>query len=570
MELKTQSGEKTLRNIYPKYIIGILAMTLIFASLIKIANGQNEQGNIVARIDFNPTSDGFRFRNYGSPHDGSKELDASDLILMFGAENVCIEGTSPEDCVLYETANKWMRDRINSLNGGRCDGFSVASMRTWQKLPFKEKTTPNEWQENAEITNNLKFSNELGNYIAYYHSLQGLKEVNDFRAQSFNFPPSGIVRLLIESFQNKEDFYTLGVGMRINGRYSRGHSILPIAVEDMGNNVFRIHVYDNNFPNETKYVTVDSKNETWQYRTASDPSRTEDDYTGSATSKTFSLKKMSDRNREIYNCPFCQNSPTNNPAISSEGTANYQSKDIYFSFIGKGNLLITDSEGKKIGFDSQKRSEENQISGAEVIYDDGGLGFDYSPRYVLPFVAKAKNPYQIKISGNDLEKETNADLEITLPGFVVGLEDVLLDPNEDLTVSISPDGKTLNFTASADSETPNIFITTEAGPDKPSYSFEVGGITLDAGKTVTMSFDVAKGKVYFKDNDGNEDAYNIYFERTNANGTKIRFDQNDLEMKGRDSFEVDINKWDEKNQPCVKDDDDGDGFEDEPCGDDKK
>jgi hypothetical protein len=132
------------------------------------------------------------------------------------------------------------------------------------------------------------------------------------------------------------------------------------------------------------------------------------------------------------------------------------------------------------------------------------LDLNYSPLYVLPYnTATAKKPYQVLISGKDLKKEVNADLEISAPGFVVGFEDIFLDPKEELTVSISPDGNTLTFTASADSETPAVYVTTEDGPNKPSYSFEVGGVAIDAGKSLTMTVDVDKGKVYFKDNDGN-------------------------------------------------------------------
>jgi len=144
----------------------------------------------------------------------------------------------------------------------------------------------------------------------------------------------------------------------------------------------------------------------------------------------------------------------------------------------------------------------------------------------------------------------------------------LLDPKEELLVSISPDGETLTFTASADGETPTIYVMTEDGPNKPSYSFEVGGVAIDAGKTLTMTVDVDEGVVYFMDNDGNEDAYDIHIERTNANGTKVKFDRDDLNMKGKDSFEVDFKKWDDTEPPCVGDDDDGDGFSDETCGDD--
>lgn len=541
--------------------IAITAMSFISASFSGVVTAKSGQGKIIASIDFDPKTDGFSFRNYGRDHDGSNDLDAEDLILMFGADKVCIEGSTAKDCVLYETADQWMQDRIESMYGGHCDGFSVTSMRTWLDQPFKGKAVPEQWQKDAEVTGDLEFDENLANYIAYYHSIQSLKEINTFRAKSFKFPPTQIVKLLIESFQTGKEYYTLGVGMRVDGKYTRGHSILPFAVEDIGNSVFRVHVYDNNFPGETKYVTVDSKTETWRYRTASDPSKTASDYVGSTKTETLSLKKMSDRNRKRFECPFGED------VEESEGNTN-NTEEIYFSFGGEGDLLITDPNGKQIGYDGKKKAEVNQIQGAEIIYDDGGLDLNFSPVYVLPYNATAKKPYQVLISGKDLKQEVNADLEIAAPGFVVGFEDVLLDPKEELMVSISPDGNTLTFTASADSETPTIFVTTEDGPDKPSYSFEVGGVEIDAGKTLTMSVDIAKGKVYFNDNDGNEDAYDIHIERTNPNGTKVKFDQKDMKMKGKDSFEIDINKWDGENNPCIKDDDDDDGFSDESCDDD--
>jgi hypothetical protein len=545
-------------------IIAITAVFLAFASFAGAVKAQNGAGKILAEIDFDPQGDGFGFRNYGAKsHDGANDLDASNLILMFGAEKVCIEGTTAKDCVLYETADQWMEERLESMDGGHCDGFSVTSMRTWLDQPFKGKATPEQWQ-GVETAFDMEFDEGLANYIAHYHILQGLREVSTFRSQTFKFPPTKIVNLLIESFQTGKEYYTLGVGMREGGKYTRGHSILPFAVEDAGNGVYRVHVYDNNFPGETKYLTVDSKTETWRYRTASDPSKTASDYVGSKTTETLSLKKLSDRNRKRFECPFAEDSEGGE---SNESSAD-NPEEIYFSFGGEGDLLITDPNGRQIGYDAKKKAEVNQIPGAEIVYNDGGLDLNYSPEYVLPYSAAAKKPYQVLISGRDLKAEVNADLEIAAPGFVVGFEDVLLDPKEELLVSISPDGETLTFTASADGETPTIYVMTEDGPNKPSYSFEVGGVAIDAGKTLTMTVDVDEGVVYFMDNDGNEDAYDIHIERTNANGTKVKFDRDDLNMKGKDSFEVDFKKWDDTEPPCVGDDDDGDGFSDETCGDD--
>jgi hypothetical protein len=281
-----------------KSFMTIVAMLFAFALFAGAGQAQAEQGKIIAEIDFDPTSDGFSFRNYGRDHDGSNDLDADDLIQMFGVDKVCIEGKTADDCVLYETADRWIEDRIKGMEGGHCDGFSVTTMRLWLNQPFRGKAKPEHWQREAKITGDLEFDDFLSNYIAYYHTLQSLKEVSTFRKKTFRIPPTGIVKLLIESFQTGKEYYTLGIGMRENGKYTRGHSILPFAVEEMEGGDYRIHVYDNNFPGQTKYVTVEKETETWHYNTASDPNDTAREYVGDRETRTMSLKKMSDRNRK--------------------------------------------------------------------------------------------------------------------------------------------------------------------------------------------------------------------------------------------------------------------------------
>lgn len=530
------------------YILAVITATVMFFAFASLVAAQDEGGKIVASIDFEPERDGFSFKNYGRDHDGESDLDASDLILMFGASKVCIEGSAAKDCVLYETASEWIQKQIDGMRGGHCDGFSVATMRNWLDLPFKGRSKPGQWQNGADVTSDLEFDEPLANYIAYYHSLQLLKEVNTFRTQTFKLGPTKIVKMLIESFQTGKEYYTLGVGMREHGKYKRGHSILPYAIEDEGGGIYRIHVYDNVYPNQTKYVTVDSNTDTWRYHTASDPEKTGNDYIGSKSTETLSLKKMSDRNRKKYDSPFGRD------AEGSEGEGNAGNRDeIYFSFNGEGDMLITDPHGKQIGYNGVKKAEVNQITDAQIVYDDGGLDLNYSPEYILPYDSAAKKPYQLLLSGHDLKEETAADLEVSGPGFVVGFDDVRLDPKEELRLTISPDGETLTFTASADGETPSIFVTTEAGPDKPSYKFEIGGVAIDSGNTLTMTVDTVRGKVLISDNDGNEDAFDIHFERTNADGTKIKFDEDDFNPKGKDNFEVDIKNWSADTKPCLKD-----------------
>ena len=564
----TNKEANTMKNNILSLVTIVVFAGFVLALLASNVPAQVAKPNIIASIDFNPTEDGYSFRNYGgSSHDGSEDLDADDLIELFGAESVCIEGSTANDCVLYETADEWREKMIKMADGGHCLGFSVTSMRMFLDLPYRDKTTPAEFQKGAEVTHDLKPDEDLFNLIAHFHIVQTLREVYSFRGSGFKLGPAGVIKLLTESFRNGKEHYDLAIFNRVNGKLERGHSILPFAIEDMGGGIVRIHAYDNNFPGQTKYVTINTKTNEWRYRTASNPADVARDYIGNASTNSLSLNQISDFDYEEYECPFCEK---DNGSRKAKGNAPIAPavRQMKISFSGAADLLITDPNKKQIGYDSKAKAEVNQIGGADVIYTggDGPEDYNYSPTYALPYNPAAKTPYNIVITGTDLKKEEDADLSIEGPGFVIGFSDILLDPKEQLSVSVAPNGESLSFTASADGETPTVFITTEDGPNKPSYSFEVGGVSIDGGKTLTMTVDVEHSKVFFKDNDGNEDAYDVHIERTNADGTKIKFDSENMNQPGDDSFEVDFAKWDKDHQPCVEDDDDGDGFDDETCG----
>jgi hypothetical protein len=156
------------------------------------------------------------------------------------------------------------------------------------------------------------------------------------------------------------------------------------------------------------------------------------------------------------------------------------------------------------------------------------------------------------------------------PGFVVGFRDLFVDPGENLTMTISGNGRELSFTSSQDGETPKVFISIATSRKEPSYLFEIGGLTLSPGKTVTVKLDLAKGKLFFKDTDADSDAYDVRVIRVNPNGTKNFYEHDDLKMgeaASADSYEMDFSKWDGKGKMCFEDDDEGNGFDDDTCVD---
>ena len=530
-----------------------------------VASSRQDKGTIVATLDFKPASNGYGFRNYGRDHDNENDLNPGNLIALFGAENVCQSGTTASDCVLTEPAEEWLEQCVKLLEGGHCEGFAVTSLRFWEGLSFAGKASPADFQSGAEKVSQLEHTNLISNYIAHYHVMQKLSEISDFRAEVWKKKPSEVLRMLIDSMKdNATDHYVMSIGMREDGRYTRGHAITPYAVEDMGEGEYRIHVYDSNYPGVTKFVELDAGEETWRYHTASDPTKTANDYVGNATSQTLGLKSQAARELDVYGCPFC--SDDGESASLHHAPARKTKKDqVSFILTGEGETLVTDPNGKRIGYDFARNRLINESPDADIVPIEGGMGKNIPPQYRLPQL-KSTKPYTITVGGKSSSAEVEADLDMEGPGFIVGFADVLIDPGETLSMTISPNGRELSFTASADGETPSVFITIETGKKNPSYEFEIGGIKLAAGKTVTMKLDLEKQKLFFKDNDSDRDPYDVFVTRVNPDGTEDYYENNDLDLaKKSDNFEMDFSKWDGKGDMCFEEDDEGNGFEDEEC-----
>src|SRR5262249_47545193 len=132
-----------------------------------------DKGTVVARLkDYDPKLDGFSIHNYGGYQGIENELYAGDLLSLLGAENVCESGSTAQDCVLYEPAEEWLQKQFKMLANGHCDGFAITSLRFWMGLPFEGKSDPAAWQTGAQSVFDLKRSEALENYIAYYHVMQ--------------------------------------------------------------------------------------------------------------------------------------------------------------------------------------------------------------------------------------------------------------------------------------------------------------------------------------------------------------------------------------------------------------
>jgi hypothetical protein len=207
-----------------------------------------------------------------------------------------------------------------------------------------------------------------------------------------------------------------------------------------------------------------------------------------------------------------------------------------------GDVLVENSDGKRIGLDFKSKKFVNEIPEARVI------SRETSATYVLPF-DKSGRPYKVTILGKSAAK-TNANLSMTGPGFVVGFRGVPLTLGQLQTMSIASNGLHLSFTANQEGPTPQLFLTSQSGRGKPSYRFEVVSSLLEAGKTIMIDLDSDKGWLYFKTDAVKKDSFSVKMRRTNPGGIRDTFAHQNISFGKTNSYAMDFGQWDGTSEMC--------------------
>lgn len=539
--------------------------------------------NIIGALNFDPKTDGYKFENYGNENRSyKKDLTVDDMIRLFGAETVCKTGAAAGNCVMKAAARQWMDKQLEGMDGGHCEGMAVTALRLKTGKPFKSRAgNPAAFQSGATRTADLSLNEILGNYIAYYFITQTFDEVTAPTEAASKGGPVAIAQKLAEAMNSGGESYTLGFYKynRASGEKSDGHAITPIAVEDAGNS-YRIHVYDNNYPGEIRYINVQkSGKQTWKYVTSTNPREPAAEYEGDLETQTLEITPTSAREKTCYSAPFAEagdekkcvaavreeaktNPQTPPPAVAATKIGNPQTplpaaakvgspntaaapavaepERVEFAINNDGNMLVVAPGGKRIGYDPATDKFYNEIATATANLTVGGRGRDL-PLYRLPFVENG-SPYEVVFSGKDLDAESDFDFSYSAPGFTVGFDSVLIDPNETLKTTISPDGETITFTSSADGETPDIFFAFDPEDDSgDSYLVEIDGAEIEAGKTLTVHLDFENDKLEIRDNDGNSDEYEIEILRIKPDGTEQQLKKGFKETGSE--IETDLDDW---------------------------
>lgn len=427
-----------------------------------------QQGQTVADLGFRSEKDGFPFANWG--FDPNRlDLTPNDVRRLFGDEACAsIQG---EDCILTPAGKEWLDMVVNAMHGGHCEGFAVLSL-----LMYAGNQKPSDFGANTAYELQIDGNPALQREIGYYWAMQGLSPVSDQRVPK---TPAEIVQFLTDAFkdgQKASEMYTFAFW---KPGYREGHAIVPYGITDLGNGKYNILVYDNNHPGQERAMLIDTRANTWEYNAAINPNEPDSKYTGDATTQTLMVSPVSTRlNPKV--CPFCRTAGTGKGATSlSQPVTTYNT----ITLEGTAHLLITDSEGRRLGYVAADQFV-NEIPGADfqpVVTANLWKGSD-EPIYYLPTGIE----FSIEVRSTDPDENSISTVSMIGPGYVLSVEDIVLQPGSSDMIDFSEDGSLVTYRTQY-SDSPDILLGIEnEGAD---YAFLVKGVDLGNGGTVKVYLD---------------------------------------------------------------------------------
>ena len=529
MPMQNQSNSDSFlirRTLHALSIVGVLLFGLFVLTQASLAQGQ------VKSIDsgFNPKTHAFGFENYGGDPK-IVNLTAIEMVRMFG-DKVCASKQNGT-CTLSPVAKQWMNGLNQAMKGGHCEGMAVLSA-----LFYTGKLKPDDF--GAPQVAALKFAGneKLQREIAYWFTTQATQPT---LLAVIKVTPKEIVAKLTEAFAagaKADTTYSIGIYKRDG---TGGHAVTPIAIQDKGDGITDILVYDNNYPGVTRAITVDLNADTWQYEASTNPSVQADLYEGDATTKTLDLTPSTPR-LQMQACSFCENATSSRlPGLAAPATQ-YNKVSIW----GEGaHVVITDGQGHKLGYVNGKWV--NEIPGALIQRFKESVdpwARDDDPVYYIPTNVK----FTITLDGSALKHETVAELSLIGPGYALDVQDIKLTPGQIDLLDVSPDGAQFSYKPGSN-ESPDLIVADE-GKDGVDYEFYLKGFEIEKGGTINVNLDTTKGQLRFN-TIGNQQAgkYEVGVSRYDDKSTQ-EFG-GELTLQPDDTVYVDYAKWQGKGKPVT-------------------
>lgn len=470
------------------------------------------QGKMIADLGFRPNQDGFSFENYtGKYPDEQGDLFVEDLIRMFGEQAVCA-GFKNGECQVAPGALEWA-DRANqSSNGGHCEGLAVLSLRL-----FVGKESAQQY--GAARTFALKYENlNLQRAIMYFFAMQTADPVFTAKNKGVSKTPSQVLDDIIAGIQQRDPTVVAIRHYQANGDRV-GHAVAPYAVEDRGNGIYYVWIYDNNAPGAERHIEVDRNANTWKYDIGSTkPSDPPQPWTGDADDHLFGAARVSVRDGQAA-CEWC--------ARADSMTQ--------LTLLGGGDMRVTNSHGQVIGWVDGKFV--NEIPGAQEYFIDGGLGKPSVPVYYVP----SDDTYDMELDGSALTQAADSELFVFGGDKSLNIDNITLEPGETNALALNGNLETFSYDPEA-AEDSLVTLTINGAED--DYYFAFDGLDIDTGESLTFTFDETDGTLALDSDNGTEDdTYALTLRRVGDDGIAT-FTNDAVSFGDEDTEYIEYGEWD--------------------------
>lgn len=464
-------------------------------------------------IGFRPDPHGYSFANYGGAYPlppALGDFTMQDMRRLYGDACVCrmVDGRCEID---YPVRLRLLMLNLK-MNSGHCTGMALTSSRFFYGMDH-----PGDFQAGAISTFDLE-KTAVRRHIAYNHVKQYSESVSVYRAQILNNPPSTILDYL-QSYLSASPSEPVLIEVW-KSYLDEGHAITPYAIEPLSENVYAVMVYDSNHEDdENRFVTIDTINETWSYDLGS-PLGT---WEGDASTHTLAVLPL-----WLYG----ETVPCPGSTQQSTGVNDISTGEVWLE--GDGSLLISDSQGRMIGFEGDQYHQE--IPGAIGMPSPGGLGIDSEPVYILPLT----DSYTILLDGHSLTQAEEVSVTQFGPGYAARVEEITLQPDSQDELTIANDGQSISYFSE---DNKDLTLSLAWSDSATSHQFQVKGANLNAGETVALSAITASGRIIIDHSLAGAGKYTLTIDRLDANGEQ-NFLHTNIPISATDTHYINYTDWD--------------------------
>jgi hypothetical protein len=496
--------------------------------------GQERQ--VLFSAPFTSQPDGFSFRNYGY---GYPEGDLSILEVreLFG-DAVCASIDSGV-CIPTPAAQLWIDTMNGYMSAGHCAGFTVLSYRL-----FSDQLDQALFTSGAATTYDVLQEVPILRAIAKDYVYQLLEEV---WSRTVTGSPRHIVDELIDLAQP--------VDLGIFGPDNAGHSMVAYAVEQVGEDLYWIRVYDSNLPGMDTYVEVDYAGNTWRYSlNGLPPAEDPEAWSGEADSNPLLFIPLSAYDQEVA-CPFC----------TGEGTASLGARRasldslflparVYVTIDAYGDLMVTDPTGLRLGSEGDHRVTD--IPGSSLIPVRGAL---YSPflaaSFPQPGLDSAPGTFSMSFSGPSAHA-ASADWRVLGQGFGFSVEnlDLSLGLADQFTFVPDVHAYQMSYTP-GEAQMPILKMYYQVGEE--TYLVEVGDLDLLPGNRIEFIIDDT-GLISISGEGWMDDGISLFIVHFSPAGIEV-FATSELYLPGNTVLGVSFSMWTEGGSVDFLLDKNGDG-----------